>query len=58
MPQKNAAVICGASRDPAMRGIPGVVENEPCYDGKRISTRRFCGSRTPGGVGTRKSLKL
>ena len=36
---------------------PRSLRNETAY-GKRISTRRFCGSRTPCGVGTRRSLKL
>ena len=56
--RKRRSLICGVPRDPASGRIPRPWGTGPSYDGKRISTRRFCGSRTPSGVGTRRSLKL
>src|SRR6516165_1327226 len=56
-PTKNAAAIRYVLLGPSYEG-PNAFENETFYCGKTISTRRFCGSRTPGGVGTRRSLKL
>src|SRR6516164_5731736 len=56
-PIKHAAAIRYVLLGPSYEG-PNTVENETFYCGKTISTRRFCGSRTPGGVGTRRSLKL
>jgi len=53
--KKNAAVGRGVVRGPRTRGPRVLQRARPSY-GKRISTRRFCGSRTPAAVGTRGSF--
>ena len=46
----SAAVVGGPGR------APETCKVRRFFYGKTISTRRFCGSRTPGGVGTRRSF--
>ena len=49
-PPRLSAAAAGAGKGPRNLQV-----RRPLY-GKTISTRRFCGSRTPSGVGTRRSF--
>ena len=61
---RRQALIAGKEKPPRgarrFEGVPGPVRPRRCRSeiayGKTISTRRFCGSRTPSAVGTRLSF--